>query len=109
LRSFAEHRAAGRPAARIATVERAPILGLLFLFNNLHAVHHRWPSLAWYRIPARYRAYRGQLAAEGEVYAGYFAVARRYLLTQHHEPSFPAAKNETVAMSIEHVFDVQHS
>ena len=90
IRAFAEHRAAAQPAERTATVERAPILGFLFLFNNYHTVHHRWPALAWYRIPGRYKAHRHALVTGGEVYTGYFDMVRRYLLRQHHEPSFPS-------------------
>ena len=42
--SFAEHRADEIPAHRVAVVERAPVLGLLFLNNNLHALHHARPG-----------------------------------------------------------------
>ena len=51
LRSFAEHRAAPEPGRRIAIVERAPLFGLLFFNNNLHAVHHAFPGASWRRLP----------------------------------------------------------
>jgi fatty acid desaturase len=88
VRSFAEHRAADRLAHRTAVVERAPLLGLLFLFNNLHVVHHLRPGLPWYRIPAVYRAERAALLRHngGLVYRGYADVARRYLLREHDAP-----------------------
>jgi fatty acid desaturase len=44
LRSYAEHRADPTPQHRVAVVERAPILGLLFLHNNLHVAHHDRPA-----------------------------------------------------------------
>ena len=66
LRSFAEHRAAAEARHRTAVVEAAPVLGLLFLFNNLHAAHHERPGLAWYRLPGWYRRERARLLA-GEV------------------------------------------
>jgi fatty acid desaturase len=97
IRSFAEHRAAPAEEERTAIVENAPILGLLFLYNNLHAVHHDRPGIPWYRIPAYYRAHRAEIlrANGGLVYDGYWDVARRYLFTPHHRgphPGFVAAR-----------------
>ena len=85
VRSFAEHRAADDPEHRTAIVEGARVLGLLFLNNNLHVVHHLNPGLPWYRIPAVYRADRAVLLRRngGLVYRGYQDVAFRYLLRQH--------------------------
>jgi len=80
VRSFAEHRAATEPEKRTAIVENAPILGLLFLNNNLHVAHHLRGGLSWYRIPAFYRANREALIRRngGLVYDGYADVVRRY-------------------------------
>ncbi len=91
IRSFAEHRAAPEAGERTAIVENAPIFGLLFLYNNLHAVHHDRPGMPWYRIPAYYRAHRAEIlrANGGLVYDGYWDVARRYLLTPHHRGPHP--------------------
>lgn len=91
LRSLAEHRAETEPGHRTAIVEGAPVLGLLFLFNNLHAVHHTRPRLPWYRIPAAYRRERESWIAGngGLLYRGYGDVLRRYLLTPHHHPVHP--------------------
>lgn len=85
LRSFAEHRAAPMPDHRVATVERAGPFALLFLFNNLHAAHHRRPGLAWYRLPAYYRRRRDAFAEENGnlVYDGYGEVVRRHWLRAH--------------------------
>ena len=55
LRSYAEHVPVIAVTDRSAIVETNPLLGLLYLNNNLHRVHHDDPSLPWYRIPARYR------------------------------------------------------
>jgi fatty acid desaturase len=86
LRSFAEHRANPDAAHRTAVVEANPLLSLVFLYNNLHVVHHARPLLPWYALPAAWR----QLQAEGGdapartagmVYAGgYLEVVGRYLL-----------------------------
>jgi fatty acid desaturase len=93
VRSFAEHRAVEEVGKRIAIVENSWIFGTLFLFNNLHAVHHAEPSLAWYRLPGRYRATRSRWLAEngGLLYDGYLEVARRYLLHPHDVPIHPLA------------------
>jgi fatty acid desaturase len=93
IRSFAEHRADPDPARRTAVVERAPLLGLLFLNNNLHAAHHASTGLAWYRLPAFYRRERARLLAAngGLVYAGYGEVFRRYLFRPHDRLIHPAA------------------
>jgi fatty acid desaturase len=91
VRSFAEHRAAPDPAHRTAIVERAPILGLLFLYNNLHVVHHRDPGMPWYEIPRHYRQNREFLLRlnNGLVYRGYGDVIGRYLIREHHPPAIP--------------------
>ena len=93
VRSFAEHRAAEEHRHRTAIVENTPLMGLLFLHNNLHVVHHLRPSMAWYRIPVFYRARRERLVRlnGGLLYDGYLDVARRFLLRRHHEAAHPSA------------------
>jgi fatty acid desaturase len=91
IRSFAEHRAHPNVPARIAIVERSWILGPIFLFNNLHSLHHESPGIPWYQCSARYRAARDRLIAEngGLVYSTYFEVARRYLFRPHDVLTHP--------------------
>jgi fatty acid desaturase len=83
--------AAPEAEGRTAIVENAWILGPLFLFNNLHAVHHLRHRLAWYQIPTFYRLNRAALIRRngGLVYRGYLDVARRYLLKPHDSPVHP--------------------
>jgi fatty acid desaturase len=85
LRSYAEHRAQALPAHRVAVVERAPVLGLLFLNNNLHAAHHAWPGAPWFTLKRLYATHREQLLRDngGLVYNGYGDVVRRFLLRAH--------------------------
>ncbi len=92
LRSFAEHRAHPDRLHRVAIVERAPILGLLFLHNNLHALHHEQPRMAWYRLPDAYLSERERLlrANGGLAYQGYAEVFARYLLRPHDRLIHPA-------------------
>lgn len=58
LRSFAEHRVAAAPGHRTAIVEAEAPFALLFLNNNLHAVHHDHPEAPWYVLPRLYRRAR---------------------------------------------------
>jgi fatty acid desaturase len=94
IRSFAEHRATQRIGERTAIVENARVLGLLFLFNNLHAAHHERPGLPWYELPRWYRANRQRLVAAngGLVYDGYLDVARRFLLRPQDALIHPGAR-----------------
>jgi fatty acid desaturase len=91
IRSLAEHRAAVCPADRTAVVERAGLLGLLFLNNNLHVLHHARPGLPWYTLPAQWRVARAGLLEthRGPVYQGYGDVARRYGVRPHHPGPHP--------------------
>lgn len=93
LRSYAEHRAAELPGHRTAIVESGPFFGLLFLYNNLHTVHHERPGLPWYTLPAVYRAERDRfLATNGEyLFRGYREIARRFLLSPRGSPVHPLA------------------
>lgn len=94
IRSFAEHRAAQGVRERTAIVENAPVLGLLFLHNNLHLVHHAWPEMSWWRIPGLYRQHRDRMlvANGGLVYDGYLDVARRFWLTPHDRVLHPLGR-----------------
>lgn len=94
VRSFAEHKARDSVEQRTAIVEKAPILGLLFLYNNLHVVHHRWPTLPWYRIPQVYQQHRDAVLTSnaGLVYRGYAEVFRRFLLRRHDDPVHPLGR-----------------
>ena len=80
--------AAAQPDHRTAIVESTPLFGLLYLYNNLHVVHHDHPAMPWYAIPAYYRANRADLLRRnhGLVYRGYRDVIARYLLREHHAP-----------------------
>jgi fatty acid desaturase len=93
IRSFAEHRAHEDPSRRIAIVENAPLLGLLFLNNNLHVAHHERPALAWHRLPAYHAEQRERLIAGngGLVYDGYAEVFGRYLWRAHDDLNHAAA------------------
>ena len=93
LRSFNEHRPAARQAERTIINEGGVLTRLLFLNNNLHALHHAQPGLAWYELPQHYRRRRtALLAANGGYFVeGYGAVARAHGLRAKDSPVFPEA------------------
>lgn len=88
LRSYLEHRAVPVAAERSVIIEAGPVMSLLFLNNNLHALHHAEPGLAWYRLPARFRERRAALLAGNGSYhfRGYWEVVARYLLWPKEAP-----------------------
>ncbi len=94
LRSFAEHRARPEVDERMAIVESGPLMSLLYLNNNLHYVHHRAPQVAWYRLPARWRAQRDEVlnANGGYHYSGYGEVIRRHAFTSRDPVAWPIEK-----------------
>ena len=49
VRSYAEHRAAGPVQQRTVICESNFFWSWLFLYNNLHLIHHRHPRLAWHQ------------------------------------------------------------
>ena len=97
IRSFAEHRARAEVSARTAIVEGSWVLGPLFLFNNLHALHHESPGIPWYRYNTQYRLHRERLVAQngGLVYRTYFDVARRFLWRPHDTTIHPTDRVPT--------------
>ncbi|MEQ8354497.1 MAG: fatty acid desaturase [Kiloniellaceae bacterium] len=93
LRSFLEHRARPEVSERSAIVEAGALMGLLFLNNNLHLVHHDKPGLAWYRLPGFYKKRRALFLASngGYFFKGYGEVFRRYFLRAKEQPLHPSA------------------
>ena len=98
VRSFVEHRAAEAVGERTAVVEAGRLASLLFLNNNLHAVHHDRPSLPWYALPGAWRASRERVLAGNGGYhfpGGYAEVARRWLLRPREPIVHPGAVPST--------------
>jgi len=92
IRSYAEHRSAPDVAARSATVEAGRIMSFLYLYNNLHALHHAQPTLAWHRRARRYRVMRNKILGESRYHLikGYGALFRNYLLDAKEPIVHPA-------------------
>jgi fatty acid desaturase len=79
VRTFAEHQWSENPEGRTIIVERSP-LSFLFLNNNLHFVHHKVPTVAWYRLPRLFRERREEWIRRnnGYVVPNYFTLLREY-------------------------------
>ncbi len=82
VRTYAEHQWHETPEGRTIIVERSP-LSFFFLNNNLHLVHHKHPSAAWYDLPGLFKARRAEWIAmnKGYVFPNYLSLARAYLFT----------------------------
>lgn len=82
IRTFLEHRAHEKARCRSVIIEDRGLLSLLFLKNNLHAVHHACPTLPWYRLEAFYAARRDAFLTRngGYAYRSYAQVFGLYLL-----------------------------
>lgn len=94
IRSFAEHRYGPQPGQRTAITESNRFWSLLFLNNNLHAVHHLYPKMPWWEIRAFWRAHRARVLAHNgdHYYRGYAEVAARWLLKPIFLPPHPKEK-----------------
>ena len=101
MRSYAEHRAHDEVGCRTIVVETNPFISLLYLNNNLHMAHHEAPPMAWYKLPAYYKANRERLLTENCAYLmkGYREIARRWMfvpkepVAHPHMDSLPKGRN----------------
>jgi fatty acid desaturase len=88
LRSLYEHRPAALPSHRTVLNEAGLFWRLLYLNNNYHVVHHAYPGVTWYRIPALYWADRAtwQTVNGGFVLPGYLHLIRNFAWRQVDSP-----------------------
>ncbi|WP_311969800.1 fatty acid desaturase [Pseudomonas baltica] len=99
VRSFYEHRAQPMVPERTVINEGGWFTRLLFLNNNLHAVHHARPDVPWYSLPAFYRAQRDTfLSANGNFHVpgGYLQLLRQYAVRPVDDPAHPAMEQRPV-------------
>lgn len=91
IRTFLEHQAHERAGGRSVIIEDRGPLALLFLNNNLHAVHHANPRLPWYRLPEAYARRREEWLRRngGYSYRSYGEVFLRYLIRRKDPVAHP--------------------
>jgi fatty acid desaturase len=99
IRTYLEHRAHEAFRARSVIIEDRGPLALLFLNNNLHAVHHMHPKAPWYRLPGIYAARidHYQRRNESYVFENYGQIFRRYLFKAKDpvaHPIWPVRKSD---------------
>ncbi|WP_420547476.1 fatty acid desaturase [Curvivirga sp.] len=68
IRTFLEHQAHENITARTVIIERKGFFSFLFLNNNFHSVHHGYPNVAWYRIPALFERNRDRFLGKNNSY-----------------------------------------
>ncbi len=91
IRTFLEHQAHASVRGRTVVIEDRGILAFLFLNNNFHIVHHMHPRVAWFRLPALYRANRDRYLSCncGYVYRTYGQIFRQYFLRSKDPVAHP--------------------
>ncbi|NTF45906.1 fatty acid desaturase [Rhizobium rhizogenes] len=97
IRSYCEHQWSEDPDGRTIIVERS-LLAPLFLYNNLHIVHHKLPWVPWYRLPELYETTREewQRVNGGYVFPSYLAILRAYGLKPKEQVAHPALHREVL-------------
>jgi fatty acid desaturase len=96
IRTFLEHQAHRLSRGRSVIIEDRGPLALLFLNNNLHAVHHAYPRRPWYDLPKLYRARRAHFRRLnlGYVFPNYLEIVRRFAIRAKEpvpHPFYPSA------------------
>ena len=102
VRTFLEHQADEDPRARTVLIDDQSLFRLLFLNNNLHAVHHAYPNIAWYELPALFARNRGRFLALNRHYyfPDYRTIWRRYLLHTKEPVAYPLVAESGVGKNL---------
>ncbi len=98
IRTFLEHRAHERACGRTVVIEDKGPLALIFLNNNLHAVHHMHPSVAWYRLPKVFAENRDKYLKRNEhyYYRSYREIFARYFFWAKDPVPHPIWEKERI-------------
>ena len=91
IRTFLEHQAHPDRRARSVLINDKGPLRVLFLNNNLHAVHHAYPSVAWYRLPGLFRLHQDRFVEmnKGYFFRSYIDVMRAHAFRRKEPVAFP--------------------
>lgn len=103
IRTFLEHRAHEKSRARTVVIDDKGPLAWLFLNNNLHAVHHRHPKIAWYELPKIYHASPDKYLSCNEHYSynSYAEIFGRFFWRAKDpvpHPLWPSPENDAIEM-----------
>ncbi|USG61711.1 fatty acid desaturase [Sneathiella marina] len=91
IRTYLEHQSHPSMRARSVIIEDRGLLSYLFLNNNLHAIHHAYPTVAWYQLPGLFRKNREQFLSlnRGYRFGTYGDVIRQYAWVRKEPVIFP--------------------
>ncbi|MCY6380797.1 fatty acid desaturase [Hoeflea prorocentri] len=91
VRTYLEHQAEESLRARSVIIEDKGPLSLLFLNNNLHAVHHAYPAVAWHHLPSLYRRNRTRFLDmnKGYRFNSYLEIVRRFAFRRKEKVVYP--------------------
>lgn len=101
IRTFLEHQACEIHGERTVIIEKSCPIAFLFLFNNLHCVHHARPRIAWYKLPGFYKQHREAYIKRnnGYVYNSYYEVFRKYFFHAKEPVMHPFLRQDEIAKS----------
>ena len=93
LRSYLEHQGRAEVGHRTVIIETGPIMSLMYLNNNLHALHHLEPAAPWHQRPRRFRERRNEVFIwnGGYRYRGYGEIVVRHFLRPKEPLVHPVA------------------
>ena len=93
VRTYLEHQAEESVRGQSVIIEDRGPFSMLFLNNNLHAVHHAYPAVAWHQLPSLYRRRRERFLAmnKGYRFSSYGEVFRRFAFRRKEPVVYPLA------------------
>lgn len=91
VRTFLEHQAHESMRARTVIIEDKGFFSYLFLNNNLHVVHHAYPTVAWYKLPSIFSKNRQRFLEmnRGYSFKNYAEIFKRFAFTQKEPVAYP--------------------
>ena len=91
VRTFLEHQADESMRARTVIVEDKGFFSFLFLNNNLHVIHHAYPTVAWYKLPSIYSKNRDRFLKmnKGYRFDNYYEIFKRFAFKRKEPVAYP--------------------
>jgi len=91
VRTFLEHQAHESMRARTVIIEDKGLLSFLFLNNNLHVVHHAYPTVAWYKLPSIFAKNRNRFLEmnRGYCFKSYAEIFKRFAFSCKEPVAYP--------------------
>lgn len=98
IRTYLEHQAEESVRGRSVIIEDKGPLSLLFLNNNLHAVHHAYPAVAWHQLPSLFRRHRTRFLAmnKGYRFDSYGEILRRFAFRRKEPVAYPLPRHDAL-------------